>query len=187
MAPNSLNGGRAPTEVYQTDEVCFRLPRSMNDPSFTIARASTAEVPAVIRLIGRVYDEYELIFEPAEELPDLLAFEHHYCAPHGAFFVLRDRGDVVGSIGIERLEGHGAELHRLYLDSTLRGRGLGRALVETVLDWCQVEGIRHLILWSDTRFDRAHTLYERMGFVRTGERALNDINQSREYRYKLQL
>src|SRR5688572_25786770 len=107
MAPNSLNGGRAPTEVYQTDEGCFRLPRSMNDPSFTIARASTAEVPAVIRLIGRVYDEYKLIFEPATELSDLLAFEHHYCAPHGAFFVLRDRGDVVGSIGIARLEGHG--------------------------------------------------------------------------------
>jgi hypothetical protein len=40
------------------------------------------------------------------------------------------------------------------------------------------------VLWSDTRFDRAHVLYERMGFRRTGERALHDINHSREYCYE---
>jgi hypothetical protein len=74
----------------------------MNDPGFMIARASAAEVAAVIRLIGRVYDEYGLIFDPAEELPDLLAFTRHYCAPHGAFFVLRNHEEVVGSLGIER-------------------------------------------------------------------------------------
>jgi putative acetyltransferase len=159
----------------------------VSDQGFTIALASAAEVPAVIRLIGRVYDEYGFIFEPAGELPDLLAFERHYCAPHGAFFVLRDNEGVVGSLGIERLEGHVAELHRLYLDAAFRGRGLGRALVETGIAWCRAERIRHLNLWSDTRFDRAHTLYERMGFQRTGERALNDINQSREYRYERRL
>ena len=116
-----------------------------------------------------------------------MAFERHYCAPHGAFFVLRNNEGVVGSLGIERLEGHVAELHRLYLEAALRRRGLGRALVETGIAWGRAEGIRHLILWSDTRFDRAHTLYERMGFQRTGERALNDINQSREYRYERRL
>src|SRR5204863_7181502 len=100
------------------------------------------------------------------------------------FFVLHDQEGIVGSLGIERLEGHGAELHRLYLDAALRGRGLGRTLVETGIAWCRAEGIRHLSLWSDTRFDRAHTLYERMGFQRTGERALHDSNQSREYRYE---
>jgi len=159
----------------------------MSNQSFTLALASAAEVPAVISLIGRVYDEYGLLFEPVAELPDLLAFARHYGAPYGAFFVLRDSDGVVGSVGIERLAEDSAEVHRLYLDAGLRGRGLGRALVETVLAWCQAEGVRHLALWSDTRFDRAHTLYERMGFQRTDERALTDINQSREYRYELWL
>ena len=45
-----------------------------------------------------------------------------------------------------------------------------------------------LPLWSDTRFTRAHALYSRLGFVRTGERALpGDVNQTREYRYDLDL
>jgi GNAT superfamily N-acetyltransferase len=174
------------TEVYQSAEVCFRLLVRMSDQGFTIVRASAAEVPAVSSLIGRVYDEYGLIFDSAEELPDLLAFTRHYCAPHGIFFVLRNHDSVVGSVGIERLQGHGAEFHRLYLEAALRGRGLGRSLVETGISWCRAEGIRHLLLWTDTRFDRAHRLYERMGFQRTGERALHDINQSREYRYERQ-
>ena len=87
----------------------------MSDPGITIARASAAEVPAVIRLIGRVYDEYGFIFAPAEELPDLLAFARHYCAPHGAFFVLRNHEGIVGSLGIERREGH----HRVSVSSPL--------------------------------------------------------------------
>ncbi|MBI4011908.1 MAG: GNAT family N-acetyltransferase, partial [Candidatus Rokubacteria bacterium] len=66
-----------------------------------------------------------------------------------------------------------------------RGRGVGRALVEAVLGWCRGTGIGHLVLWSDTRFDRAHVLYQRMGFRRTGERELpGDVNHTREFRYE---
>jgi GNAT superfamily N-acetyltransferase len=156
----------------------------MDDPSFVIEPASPADAPAVISLIGRVYAEYEFIFEPAAELPDLLAFPRHYAAPHGAFFVIRQNEQVVGSVGVERLGESAAELHRLYLDADLRGRGLGRALVEAVITWCRAEGIAQLLLWSDTRFARAHVLYERMGFRRASERALDDINHTREYRYE---
>lgn len=156
----------------------------MSTPPFVIEPAGAPDVPAVIRLIGRVFDEYGLILEPAEELPDLLAYPGHYVHPRGAFFVIRDGSEVVGSVGVERTDESAAELHRLYLDRVLRGRGLGRALVEAVLAWCRTEGLRHLALWTDTRFDRAHALYERMGFRRTGERAMADVNRSREYRYE---
>ncbi len=150
-----------------------------------IEPATTADAPDVIRLIGRVFDEYAFVFDPAAEVPDLLAFDRHYAPSRGAFFVARADGAVVGSVGVERLDARAAELHRLYLDAHLRGRGLGRALVEAVLDWCRRAGIAHLVLWSDTRFDRAHALYDRMGFRRTGERELpGDVNQTREYGYE---
>jgi GNAT superfamily N-acetyltransferase len=157
----------------------------MGEAGVVIEPATTADVPAVIDLIGRVYEEYGFVFEPATELPDLFAFERHYGVPEGAFFVAREAGRLVGSVGVTRLAGDVAELHRLYLDAALRGRGLGRALVETVLAWCRGEGVLHLLLWSDTRFDRAHALYTRMGFTRTGERELpGDVNNTREFRYE---
>lgn len=154
----------------------------MAAPALVISPAGAADVPAVIALIGRVFAEYGFVFDPPTELRDLLAFERHYAPPRGAFFVARDGGAVVGSVGVERLDGMAAELHRLYLDAHLRGRGTGRALVEEVLAWCRGRGVTRLVLWSDTRFEDSHRLYRRMDFRQTGERTPpDDLNQSREY------
>lgn len=152
----------------------------------TVSPASRADAPGVIDLIGRVYAEYRFVYDPRVEVPDLFRFDQHYAAPHGAFFVVREGNVIVGSVGVERLDDDAsAELHRLYLDARLRGRGTGRALVEAVLDWCRARQVRRLVLWSDTRFDQAHRLYVRMGFRRTGERTLpDDLNQTREYGFE---
>ena len=139
----------------------------------------------MIALIGRVYAEYGFLFDPASEVPDLFAFERHYEPPRGAFFVARHEGVLVGSAGVERLDGAAAELHRLYLDAHLRGRGTGRALVQRVLDWCRAQAVTRLVLWSDTRFEQAHRLYTRMHFRQTGERTLpDDVNHTREYGFE---
>lgn len=150
-----------------------------------ITRATRADAPGVIDLIGRVFVEYGWIWEPATEVPDLLRWTPHYEPPHGAFFVVREGERVVGSVGVDRTDDDTAELHRLYLDPVLRGRGLGNALVETVLGWCRDSGVTRLVLWSDTRFAHAHRLYLRHGFRQTGERVLpEDINQTREYHFE---
>jgi GNAT superfamily N-acetyltransferase len=151
-----------------------------------ITPATRADAPGVIDLIGRVFVEYGWIWEPATEVPDLLRWTPHYAPPRGAFFVVREGERIVGSVGVDRVGGGvTAELHRLYLDPAMRGRGLGEALVNTILDWCRTHGVARLVLWSDTRFTHAHRLYLRTGFRQTGERELpEDINQSREYSFE---
>jgi len=150
-----------------------------------VSPASRADAPGVIALIGRVFDEYGFVYDPAMEVADLLHFEAHYEAPRGTFFVVRSGNRIVGSVGAEQVDPSTAELHRLYLEADLRGRGRGRALVEAVIDWCRSRAISRLILWSDTRFEPAHRLYTRMGFRRIGERELaGDANQTREYLFE---
>jgi GNAT superfamily N-acetyltransferase len=150
-----------------------------------IVPATAADVPGIVALIGRVYAEYGFVYDPRVEVPDLLHFDAHYAPPRGGFFVVRGVDTIVGSVGVERLDERRAELHRLYLDAGLRGRGTGRALTETVLGWCRTRGIDRVILWSDTRFDLAHRLYTRLGFARTGERTIpEDVNATREYRFE---
>jgi len=173
--------------VLPWDRVAARLsPRvRARDAALLVRPAGRADAPGVVGLIGRVYAEYGFVYAPEVEVPDLFRFDEHYSAPRGAFFVVLERNAVVGSVGVERVDDDTAELHRLYLDSRLRGRGTGRALVEAVLDWCRAQKIGRLILWSDTRFDQAHRLYTRMGFSRTGERTLpDDLNQTREYGFE---
>jgi putative acetyltransferase len=149
-----------------------------------VVPAMRADAPGVIELIGRVFVEYGWIWDPAAEVPDLLRWTP-YEPPDGAFFVVREEGRVVGSVGVHRFEDDVAELHRLYLDAPVRGRGLGDALVQTVLAWCRDNGVSRLLLWSDTRFVHAHRLYLRHGFRQTGERELpQDVNQTREYHFE---
>jgi GNAT superfamily N-acetyltransferase len=162
-----------------------QAPRHAAERPLPIAPARRRDVPAIVELIGRVYAEYGFVWDPAIEVPDLVDFDAHYVAPRGAFFVARQGGRIVGSVGVERLDAERAELHRLYLDAELRGRGTGRALVEAVLSWCRQRSVRRLVLWSDTRFDRAHRLYQRMAFRPCGERELpGDVNRTREYGFE---
>src|SRR5262249_15026540 len=147
-----------------------------------ISPATAADAPGVVALIGRVFAEYDFVYDPHVEVPDLFDFAAHYAPPRGAFWVVRSDDVVLGSVGVERLDAGRAEMHRLYLDVALRGRGTGWALAETALSWCRAHGIGHVVLWSDTRFEAAHHLYTRMGFARTGERTIaGDANDTREY------
>jgi GNAT superfamily N-acetyltransferase len=173
--------GRPINPVWSTGS-----PVSQVDPHpIVIEPARAADAPAVIALIGRVFAEYGFSWDPSTEVPDLHDLDRRYGGEAGAFWVARLDGQVVGSVGVERLPDGRAELHRLYLDATLRGRGVGRALVEAVLGWCRMAGIDRLTLWSDTRFDRAHRLYEGMGFTKIGERELpDDPNDTREFGYE---
>ena len=69
-----------------------------------ITRASRADAPGVIDLIGRVFVEYGWIWEPATEVPDLLRWTSHYEPPHGAFFVVREGERIAGSVGVDRTD-----------------------------------------------------------------------------------
>ena len=150
--------------------------------SHAVVTATPADAPGVIALIGRVYAEYGFVWDPVVEVPDLFDFGARYQAPGGAFFVVRDGGVVVGSVGVERVDETTAEVHRLYLDAALRGRGTGRALMDAAIDWCRAGGLRRVTLWSDTRFEAAHRLYLAMGFRRGPERLLpDDPNETREH------
>jgi putative acetyltransferase len=148
--------------------------------------ATAADMPDVLALLARIWREYAFIWAPEIEFPDLFVFDDYYASPRGAFWVVRDEdGRVVGCVGVDRVDEATAEIHRLYLDAHLRGRGLGRALVEMALAWARERGLGRMVLWSDTRFTQSHRLYDRMGFARHGERTVpNDPNDSREYRFE---
>ena len=143
--------------------------------------------PGVLRLIGGVFAEYGLTFDPAGYDADLTRIRGSYFLPGGAFWVLEDDHQVVGTIAIVPVSTTEVEIKRVYLDPSLRGQGLGRALVEHALNWASTHGHTRVRLWSDVKFTRSHVMYERLGFVRRGVRDCDDIDQSREYGFEKSL
>jgi putative acetyltransferase len=153
----------------------------------TIRPAISADIAPVLAMIAAVFQEYTMVFIAADEVPDILALETHYTPERGAFFVAVWHDSVVGSVGIDLTKTATAELHRLYLAAAWRGRGIGRALLDTAVGWATDHGAQRIELWSDTRFTLAHNLYTRYGFVQgSQQRTIDDVNATREYFFVLE-
>jgi ribosomal protein S18 acetylase RimI-like enzyme len=58
----------------------------------------------------------------------------------------------------------------VWVDPLWRGRGIGRHLLDTVVEWAQARGAAHVELWVTEHNRAARALYTRAGFLETGER-----------------
>ncbi|MDV3220741.1 GNAT family N-acetyltransferase [Intrasporangium sp.] len=91
----------------------------------------------------------------------------------GAWLVqARDAQGVIGSVGLgahwETERATTGELFGLYVAPRARGRGVGEALVNAVLDEARHLGRTEVVLEVGSTNEAAIALYERCGFVRTG-------------------
>ncbi|MGZ8691461.1 MAG: GNAT family N-acetyltransferase [Gaiellaceae bacterium] len=87
-------------------------------------------------------------------------------ATYAALWIATAGGDVAGSVALRDLGGDAYELKRMYLRSAHRGRGVGKRLLATALDWARANRARVVRLDTTERMVAARTLYESAGFVR---------------------
>jgi GNAT superfamily N-acetyltransferase len=125
--------------------------------------------PDALRLVEDVQAEYVVRYGSRDETPlDPLMFE----PPAGSFFVGYD-GDVPVATGAWRrseVEAFGtsrtAEIKRMYVVSSARGRGLARAVLAHLEETARGAGIEAMVLETGLRQPEAIALYESSGYVR---------------------
>lgn len=118
------------------------------------------------RALFRAYEQEidaACCFEGFErELADL---EGRYAPPAGRLLLLEDAGEPAGCAGFRVLEPGVAEGKRLWLRPSVRGKGLGGALVLALLDEARAAGIRTFRLETlPGKMSSAAALYRRLGF-----------------------
>jgi len=84
----------------------------------------------------------------------------------GAFLVAYLDDVAVGCGAVRRLDEATAELKRMYVDPSVRGQGIGRALVEALEREARQIGVTRIVLETGTRLAPAIKLYEAMGYTR---------------------
>ncbi|HSK07009.1 MAG TPA: GNAT family N-acetyltransferase [Acidimicrobiia bacterium] len=81
-----------------------------------------------------------------------------------AFFLVRYGGEEVGCGGIQLFGSEYGELKRMYIRPPYRGLGLGRQLIDRLIEHARLHGVSVLRLETGIHQDEAIRLYERMGF-----------------------
>src|SRR3989441_9839802 len=90
---------------------------------------------AVPDVIGAVFREYAMTFDPSGFDADLTDIRGSYLERGGRFWVLVDDGRVVGTVAVVPAGRGACEVRRLYLLPPDRRRRLGRALMGRGFGW----------------------------------------------------
>jgi putative acetyltransferase len=127
-------------------------------------RRSTLASPDAARLIAALNAELKATFpEPGATHFSLTGAQVE--AGDGAFVVAYLDEVAVGCGAVRRLDAATAELKRMYVDPSVRRRGIGRALVEALEREAQRLGVTKVVLETGTRLAPATKLYEAMGYA----------------------
>jgi len=94
------------------------------------------------------------------------------------FLAVNDSGEVVGGGGIvispwpgsfRQEKPRRAMILNMYVEKAYRRRGIARALMEAMIEWCRKEGFGYVGLHAS---DEGRPLYEKLGFRSTNEMRL---------------
>jgi len=124
--------------------------------------------PDAMRLIDEVQAEYVVRYGGPDETPlDPLMFE----PPSGSFFVGYVDGRAVATGAWRRATvealgtSHTAEIKRMYVAPSGRGRGLARLMLAHLEADAHAHGAEAMVLETGTRQPEAIALYESSGYV----------------------
>ena len=97
---------------------------------------------------------------------DLADIEAAYMKPPGCHFWVADAedGQLVGMVGVQHYEDGVGEIRRLRVAITHRRRGIGSALVEEALRFCERQGYLKIMLDTFMERDPAIKLFEKFSF-----------------------
>jgi putative acetyltransferase len=116
--------------------------------------------------IQSILIEYGLSNEPVGADQDVLTVEDSYWAKGGEFWVVETQGRLVGTAGyypVNRGE-NAVEIRKMYLSPEVRGRGLGRYLLQALETAIATQGYTQVWIQTASALKEAVQLYERNGY-----------------------
>jgi putative acetyltransferase len=139
-------------------------PRSQGDVVIRIATNRDRE--RVVALVFRVLSEYDLPPDPESKDSDLNDIEESYIHSGGVFELIEDKeGNLLGTYGLYPLDKDTCELRKMYFVPQIRGRGLGRLVLERAVAHARRLGFKAIVLETISVLKKAIRLYTRFGFV----------------------
>jgi putative acetyltransferase len=135
------------------------------DPDLVLREATNEDSTNVKELVISVLEEYGLQHDLSNTDADLFNIFNSYQKEGGYFCVIEKQGKILGSGGIFYLTASKCELRKMYLVPAIRGKGLGKFLLEHLLFKAKLLGFTYVSLETASVLKEAISLYKRYGFT----------------------
>ncbi len=127
-----------------------------------------ADIQAARDLIAEYTASLAIDLEFQHVAEELAALPGDYAPPRGLLLVARVDGEPAGCGAIRPLDdsdyANACEMKRLYVRPAFRGFGLGRQLVEALMDGARRAGYATMLLDTLDEMEAARELYSSLGF-----------------------
>ena len=158
------------------------MPASMNAAAVSIEPVRSDADAAAASALARAFFAYMRATYPEQAATidaylldqdfegQLAAFRDHFNPPKGECLLARVEGEPAGIVMLKPYTPGVCELNRMYVTAAARGRGIGRALCETLIARARDLGYRAIRLDTLNARVEALPLYRSLGFLPEAER-----------------
>ncbi len=112
----------------------------------------------------RLKRDYGMKFDVEAMVHSDLSDSCKFHSPDGRFYLDEYEDQIAGVGCLKKLKEDVGEVQRMYVPPASRGKGIGRAIINRLIDDARLIGYRQLKLESLEFLDAAHSLYRSVGF-----------------------
>ena len=106
----------------------------------------------------------DLCFQNIDD--ELESFPEKYKEPEGAFFIAKESSNIIGCVGIRKLDTGICEMKRLFVNDGSKGKGIGKKLVEKIIEEAKIKKYEKIRLDTIDTMEAALSIYYKNGFYR---------------------
>jgi N-acetylglutamate synthase-like GNAT family acetyltransferase len=109
------------------------------------------EVIGMILLIQK--DEFNVQINRNEQ-PDLEDIESYYGKGNSNFWIAKKNEQIIGTVALLDIGNSHAALRKMFVKKEFRGKqlGVGQLLLDNLLKWAKVKGVRKIFLGTTEKF-----------------------------------
>lgn len=156
---------------------------------------STSEIEFCINDLTKLDDVKQLFTEYARSLNVDLSFQHFeeelnglpgkYYPPQGALILAAVNGNPAGCVAMRKITDGVCEMKRLYVRDSYRGLGIGRQLIDVVIQQARKMNYFYIRLDTLPTMKKAQDIYASLGFYDIDPYVYNPIKGTRFLELKL--
>lgn len=120
----------------------------------------------IIYLHGILYARecgFDSTFEPYVAIPLSNFMKENN--PRSRIWIAEENNKIQGCMAIVCIDDENAQLRWFLLETSIRGKGIGKTILEEGIRFCKEQGYKSIILWTVNLMEAAIHLYEKYGFM----------------------